>query len=133
MIFATIGHSFVYETEKLARAFFPFEKFRFSDALPPDEDGISTAVDAATVTARLQLAGRAWQETGSCLPAADEKGRELAMATVLYRLLCRFAGYTPCEIVFAFAAGKWARGSRALFSGRFAGGSAQNFAVCRLR
>lgn len=94
MIFATIGHSFVYETEKLARAFFPFEKFRFSDALPPDEDGISTAVDAATVTARLQLAGRAWQETGSCLPAADEKGRELAMATVLYRLLCRFAGYT---------------------------------------
>lgn len=94
MIFATIGHSFVYETEKLARAFFPFEKFRFSDVLPPDECGISTAVEANIITARLQLDGRVLEETETYSQATDEKGREIAVATILYRLLCRFAGHT---------------------------------------
>ena len=94
MIFATIGHTFVYETEKLARAFFPFEKFQFSDALPVGADGICTAIVADKITARLQIGGRMMEEAEPCPPGPDDKVRELAVATALYRLLCRYAGYT---------------------------------------
>ncbi|MBQ7288395.1 MAG: coproporphyrinogen dehydrogenase HemZ [Clostridia bacterium] len=93
MIFATIGHSFLYETEKLARAFFPFAKFRFSDALPPEEDGISTTVENFTVSARLQINHVKMEETSAFSPDAGEKEQELVVAQTLYRLLCAYSGY----------------------------------------
>lgn len=93
MIFATIGHPFVYETEKLARAFFPFAKFQFTSTLSAEEDGLLTALDGTTVFACLQLGGKIEKETRKCPVEADEKEKELAVATVLYTVLCRYAGY----------------------------------------
>ncbi len=94
MIFATFGHPFLYETEKLARAFFPFVKFQFAETLPLDTDGIATIFSDTNITARLQIDGRVYEEKDVCQPYANEKEQELAVATVLYRVLCRYAGYS---------------------------------------
>ncbi len=93
MIFATVGHTFLYETEKLARAFFPFVKFSFSNALSKTEDGILTVIDEATAIARLQINGNCYEERKPCPNELSDKDKELILATALYAVLCDFAGY----------------------------------------
>lgn len=89
MILAVAGHSYVYETEKIVRLFFPFEKLVFSDTLPPETDGFLTAVNQSGLCVRLQIAGIREEKT------ADFPGREAletALCMMLYKLLCEYTG-----------------------------------------
>lgn len=94
MIFAIHGHTFKYETEKLARAFFPFEKFIFTDHISETDEGIFTSFANGCVTARLYLDGREYSKTIELPADADQKTVELQLATALYFVLCEYSGHT---------------------------------------
>lgn len=83
-----------YEAEKLARAFFPFEKFTPADALGDGEDSISVELVGDTARVFARYSGRLVSESRPVPAGADDHARELAACTALYKALCGAAGYT---------------------------------------
>ncbi len=98
MLFCTYNHSFIYELEKLARLFMPFEKFQFStDAALPNE-GIFTGVYSENGQIRLlvyvHIEGRSAQQEKCISSVAADKTVELELALLLYACLTQITGYT---------------------------------------
>ncbi len=98
MIFCTYNHSFIYELEKLARLFMPFEKFQFCDDAQWPEEGIFTAVRALEsgnkcLVAWVNISGRQAEKETVLDASADEKTTELELALLLYACLTEITGY----------------------------------------
>lgn len=91
MQICNIGHTFDYETEKVMRIFFPFDKINITHK----ESGSDNAVCKITenyVSASVCICGK--KETESeIIHSFEEKLKELAIARCLYRCLCRITGY----------------------------------------
>lgn len=100
MTFSTVGHSYKYELEKVARLFFPFEKFVFVTDGSPD-DGVYTLLKttpsgiflAATVTVGDR---REHRETtmDPATPLLDDTC-ELTLAQLLFFCFVSLTGYRP--------------------------------------
>ncbi len=98
MIFCTYNHSFIYELEKLARLFMPFEKFQFTIQAQPPQEGIFTAVYAPKngsihLEAQVHIAGQYAKKEADIHTTADEKTTELELALLLYACLTEITGY----------------------------------------
>lgn len=97
MILSNIGHSFDYETEKLCRLFFPFEKIRILHTLPetPERFYAVTRRETERVSAALWMDG---EKTEFSLPLCkedNEKEIERKLAFQLFLCLEKRTGYHP--------------------------------------
>lgn len=97
MQLCNIGHNFDYETEKVIRIFFPYEKINISHELI---GGVDTAVcrlsylsDCFTAEADVSISGKHSFKTERISQCDDEKKKELAVARCLYSCLCEITGY----------------------------------------
>lgn len=94
------GHTFRYETENICRLFFPQAAIHVTDA--PTGDPVTAYAlyeeqgTQACLTARLVAEGfDETEQKALALAAPDFRDTaELTLCTLLYRLLCRYAGYT---------------------------------------
>ena len=96
MLLCNVGHSFDYETEKVIRIFFPFEKITVIHELKAGDNTALCEIvkDGAGTAARvtLNLFGKVEKERET-VTAASEKELELALARCLYRCLTEITGY----------------------------------------
>lgn len=100
MTFTIVGHSFKYELEKVARLFFPFEKFVFVTD-PAAKDGVYTELDEEETALRLVASvtlGNQKEERETRLDKQTpllEDSAELALATLLFECYVALTGYRP--------------------------------------
>lgn len=94
MKLCNIGHKFDYETEKLLRLFFPFEKIEISEEAV-EEDCAKTYLFKDCAEAFLEIQGKRFSSKQLVCENADEKERELAVATALFMCLKEYSGYSP--------------------------------------
>ena len=99
MLTIKINHAFRYETEKLVREFFPFEKLNITDA--------SAGTQGDLIESLILIEG-CWQRyvvrafcagRELCRDAVGDRddgdGAELQICTLLFDVLCELTGYTP--------------------------------------
>ena len=95
MLFCNVGHNFDYETEKVTRIFFPFEKIT---VVHETKSGDNTAVceivgneSGVAAKAYVNLFGKT-ASAEETVPRGDRKEQELAIARCLYRCLSSITG-----------------------------------------
>lgn len=86
------GHDFKYETEKLIRIFFPFEKIEFT-CENPEECEIKAIRRGDVLSAEVSLLSEK-AEFSDTLRTDDEKKAEKALAVLLYKCLSEITGYS---------------------------------------
>ena len=95
MLLCNIGHNFDYETEKVARIFFPFEKISVIHEQKTGENIAVTTVTKektrAVASASVNICGKTAFKT-QAFPGG-EKDTELAVARCLYKCLSLVTGY----------------------------------------
>ncbi len=89
------GHKFDYETEKLLRTFFPFNKIEICEEAENGEDFAKTFLFSDNAQAFLEIDGKSFFNKQPIDISADEKAKELAVATALFICLKEYSGYTP--------------------------------------
>ncbi len=95
MILCNKGHSFNYETEKLCRLFFPFEKIKITQEIEQDGKIAVTSLNEKTCFASLEINGKKAEFSLEIEKNAGEKETELAVATALFKCLTKLTGYFP--------------------------------------
>ena len=95
MILCNKGHSFNYETEKLYRLFFPFEKIKITEEIAEDEKIAVTWLKDSTCYASLEINGEKAEYSLEAEQNASEKDIELGIATALFKCLIKLTGYLP--------------------------------------
>lgn len=95
MKLCNIGHTFNYETEKLLRIFFPFDKIEMCEETENGEDFAKTFLFDDNAQAFLEIDGKQFFNKQQIETNADEKAKELAVATALFFCLKEYSGYSP--------------------------------------
>ena len=95
MILCNNGHSFNYETEKLCRLFFPFEKIKITNEEECDSKIAITSVSKNECFASLQINGEKTEFSQAVPQNASQKEVELCVATALFKCLTELTGYFP--------------------------------------
>ena len=91
MQICNIGHTFDYETEKVMRIFFPFEKINIIHEESNNSDAVCK-ITGNSVSVSVCICGNKEIES-EIIHSFEEKSKELAIARCLYRCLCRITGY----------------------------------------
>ncbi len=95
MKLCNIGHNFNYETEKLLRIFFPFGKIEICEDTEDGDDFAKTFLFKDNAQAFLEIDGKRFFNKQPIEENADEKAKELAVATALFYCLKEYSGYSP--------------------------------------
>ncbi len=95
MILCNKGHGFNYETEKLCRLFFPFEKIKITQEEERESKVAITSFNGKTCYASLEVNGEKTEYSFEAEENANEKDIELCLATALFKCLTKLTGYTP--------------------------------------
>lgn len=95
MKLCNINHTFDYETEKLCRLFLPFERIDIFHTKEADDRLAVTVLEPNKAEAHLTLNGQTMTADEPIEPKADDKAKELAVATALFSCFCTLTGYHP--------------------------------------
>ena len=94
MNLCNIDHGFNYELEKLCRIFLPHEKINILDRVEEAEICAVCRFDGGLAAAELSFNGNSFKETAPA-DESDEKARELALASCLFKCFVSATDYTP--------------------------------------
>lgn len=94
MNLCNIDHGFNYELEKLCRIFLPHEKINILDRVEEAEIYAVCRFDGRLAAAELSLNGKSFKETAQA-DESDEKARELALASCLFKCFVSATDYIP--------------------------------------
>ena len=94
MNLCNINHGFNYELEKLCRIFLPHDKINILDKIEESELYAVCKIEGTLASAELFFGGKAFLHSAE-IPEADEKCRELTLATCLYRCFTEATDYRP--------------------------------------
>lgn len=94
MNLCNIDHGFNYELEKLCRIFLPHEKINILDRVEEAEIYAVCRFDGGLAAAELSFNGKSFKETAQA-DESDEKSRELALASCLFKCFVSATDYTP--------------------------------------
>lgn len=94
MNLCNIDHGFNYELEKLCRIFLPHEKINILDRVEEAEIYAVCRFDGRLAAAELSFNGKSFKETARA-DESDEKARELALASCLFKCFVSATDYTP--------------------------------------
>ena len=93
MQICNMGHTFDYETEKVTRIFFPFEKINIIHEEKECENNAVCKISGEYVSVKVNILGKE-KAANEIVNPADEKAKELAVARCLYRCLNCITGYS---------------------------------------